>query len=134
MTLLRRESFWPPSMCYKLLQLFRVTCFIASIYGLYFSHQYTNFTTYISSWYARALYTYWNYIFVFKLEQSSNLFSLKILALAGIWTRDLPGIKPICYQLSYPGLNYITRVYIKNWMLNIYVFTGRLFNIFGSHS
>ena len=29
----------------------------------------------------------------------------KTLALAGIWTRDLPGTKPICYQLSYPGLD-----------------------------
>ena len=32
-------------------------------------------------------------------------FHWKILALAGIWTWDLPGTKPICYQLSYPGLD-----------------------------
>ena len=30
-------------------------------------------------------------------------FHWKILARAGIWTRDLPGTKRICYQLSYPG-------------------------------
>ena len=30
-------------------------------------------------------------------------FHQKILALAGIWTRDIPCTKPICYQLSYPG-------------------------------
>ena len=34
-----------------------------------------------------------------------SIISLKILALAGIWTRDFPGTKPICYQLSYPGLD-----------------------------
>ena len=36
---------------------------------------------------------------------SYQVFSLKIRALARIWTRDLPGTKPICYQMSYPGLN-----------------------------
>ena len=35
------------------------------------------------------------------------IFTEKILTLAGIWTRDLPGTKPICYQLSYPGLDYL---------------------------
>ena len=40
-------------------------------------------------------------------SQGDNLFSFKILALAGIWTRDLSGTKPICYQLSYPGLDYL---------------------------
>ena len=38
------------------------------------------------------------------------LFHWKILALAGIWTWDLPGTKPICYQLSYPGLDPYTWV------------------------
>ena len=28
---------------------------------------------------------------------------LKILT--QIWTQDLPGTEPICYQLSYPGLD-----------------------------
>ena len=32
-------------------------------------------------------------------------FHWKILALAKIWIRDVPGTKPICYQLSYPGLD-----------------------------
>ena len=35
-------------------------------------------------------------------------FHWKILALAGIWTWDLTGTKPICYQLSYPGLDRVT--------------------------
>ena len=33
-------------------------------------------------------------------------FHWKILTLAGIWTQDLPGTKPICYQLSYPGFDW----------------------------
>ena len=32
-------------------------------------------------------------------------FSRKILSLAGIWTHNLRGIKPMCYKLSYPGLD-----------------------------
>ena len=82
--------------------------FLTTFYGLYFGHQYTNITNYISSWYrpyARVPNTYWNYLFIFKFEQSSSYFHWKILALAGLWTRDLPGSKPICYQLSYPGLD-----------------------------
>ena len=34
-------------------------------------------------------------------NKSVTYFHWKILALAGIWTRDLPGTKPICYQFSY---------------------------------
>ena len=37
-------------------------------------------------------------------------FHRKILALAGIWTRDLPGTKLICYQLSYPGLDNVWKI------------------------
>ena len=40
-----------------------------------------------------------------NLNNPVTYFHWKILALAGIWTRDLPGTKPICYQLSYPGLD-----------------------------
>ena len=34
-------------------------------------------------------------------------FHWKILTLAGIWTRELPGTKPICYQLSCRGLDMV---------------------------
>ena len=37
--------------------------------------------------------------------RSMVYFHWNILALAGIGTRDLPSTKPICYQLSYPGLD-----------------------------
>ena len=50
-------------------------------------------------WY---LYSNWN--------NPITYFHWKILTLAGIWTRDLPGTKPICYQLSYPGLDNWTQV------------------------
>ena len=41
----------------------------------------------------------------------------KILALAGIWTRDLPGTKSICYQLSYPGLDSVEQmIYHKGFV------------------
>ena len=39
-----------------------------------------------------------------------------MLALAGIWTRDFPGTKPICYQLSYPGLDQIQESR-KKWIM-----------------
>ena len=32
-------------------------------------------------------------------------FHWKFLALVGIWTQDLPSIKTMRYQLSYPGLD-----------------------------
>ena len=32
-------------------------------------------------------------------------FFIKKFSLARIWTRDLPGTKPICDHLSYPGLD-----------------------------
>ena len=46
--------------------------------------------------------------YIYPYSNSKNpvtYFHLKILALAGIWTQDLTGSKPICYQLSYPGLD-----------------------------
>ena len=33
------------------------------------------------------------------------VFIEKFSPFAGIWTQDLPGTKPIYYQLSYPGLD-----------------------------
>ena len=35
----------------------------------------------------------------------------KILSLAGIFTLDLWGTKPMCYQLSYPGLGSSKKSY-----------------------
>ena len=32
-------------------------------------------------------------------------FHWKIIALAGIWTSELPSTKPMRYRLSYPGLD-----------------------------
>ena len=46
---------------------------------------------------------------LWSIFQSLIYFHLKILALAGIWTWDLLGTKPICYQLSYPGLDFTGR-------------------------
>ena len=65
------------------------------------------------------------YIFVFKFEQSVTYFHWKILDLAGIWTRYLTGTKPICYQLSYPGLDchFITPKINRFQFFNIYKFT-----------
>ena len=46
-----------------------------------------------------------NFVLHFELLiVTFTYFHWKILALAGIWTRDLPVTKPICFQLSYPGL------------------------------
>ena len=41
---------------------------------------------------------------------SLTYFHWKILAFAGIWTRDFPGTKQICYQQSYPGLDIIKEI------------------------
>ena len=46
-------------------------------------------------------------------NKSVTYFHWKILALA-IWTRDLPGTKPIWYQLSYPGLDHYTKIKALN--------------------
>ena len=43
-----------------------------------------------------------------NLNNPVTYLHLKILALSGIWTQDLPGTKPICYQLSYPGLDRVS--------------------------
>ena len=80
----------------------------------------------------------------FQLLKSKLLktyFHWKILSLAGIWTQNLPGIKPICYQLSYPGLDNIEHTSIpshssrKHWLLpvsfhNIYIFCMMFGQIF----
>ena len=57
---------------------------------------YTHITHYKSCW---TVYSYSN------SNNSFTYFHWKSLALAGIWTRYLPGTKPICYQLSYLGLD-----------------------------
>ena len=48
-------------------------------------------------------------------------FHWKILTLAGIWTRDFPGTKPICYQLSCPGLDLfnISKMLNKSIIQNV---------------
>ena len=38
------------------------------------------------------------------------IFIEKFSPLLGFEPKDLPSTKPICYQLSYPGLDTITRV------------------------
>ena len=38
-------------------------------------------------------------------------FHWKIISLARIWTPDLPSTKPICDQLSYPGLDIASEIY-----------------------
>ena len=43
--------------------------------------------------------------FCIQIRTIQLLIYWKILALAGIWTWDLPGTKSTCYQLSYPGLD-----------------------------
>ena len=43
---------------------------------------------------------------------SITYFHWKIVALAGIWTRDNPSTKPICYQLSYPGLDWLCKLHL----------------------
>ena len=61
--------------------------------------------------YARAPNIYWNYTDAFTNQATTaglnpvTYFHWKIITLARIWTLDLPGTKPICYQLSYPGLD-----------------------------
>ena len=48
----------------------------------------------------RIIYSYSN------SNRPVTYFHWKIFALARIWTQDLPSTKPICYQLSYPGLDH----------------------------
>ena len=70
--------------------------FLTAFYGLYFSH----YTYYKSCWtFCVGRYSYSN------SNNPVTYFHWKILALAEFWTRDLPGTKPICYQLSYSGLD-----------------------------
>ena len=55
--------------------------------------------------YARAPNIYWNYNSYSNSKKSITFFCWKILALARIWTSDLPSTKPMHSQLSYPGLD-----------------------------
>ena len=56
----------------------------------------------ISSWYRPSVGS-----FSCTSFKSITYFHWKILVLARIWTQDLPSTKPICYQLSYPGLDWV---------------------------
>ena len=49
----------------------------------------------------------------FERRAVNIYFHWKILALAGIWTRDLHGTKPICSQLSYLGLDHAVNIVLK---------------------
>ena len=57
---------------------------------------------------------HWMHIgIIYSYSNSNNpvtYFHWKIIALAGIWTLDLPGTKSICYQLSNPGLDWCQRI------------------------
>ena len=70
--------------------------------------------------YARAPDTYWNNILYSNLNRSVTYFHWKILALAGILTQNLPSSKPICYQLSYPGLDFFVK------KIGYYIFFGMI--------
>ena len=59
---------------------------------------------------------------IYLYSNSNNLvtyFHWKILALAGILAWDLPGTKPICYQLNYPGLDTFL-FFFKSFKLYFY--------------
>ena len=55
---------------------------------------------------------------IYSYSNSNNpvtYFQWTILALAGIWTQDLPGTKLKCYQLSYPGFQMFETCLIIKW-------------------
>ena len=82
--------------------------FLITFYGLYFSHQYINITNYMSSWYRPSVGSFSCTASTLKFDQSSYLFSLKNSCPCRYLSPGLPrnlGTKPICYQLSYPGLD-----------------------------
>ena len=53
--------------------------------------------------------------------QSIIYFQWKI---AGIWTRDILGTKPICYQLSYPGLDWYLKTKLSCILLLMHITKG----------
>ena len=81
---------------------------LTTFYGPYFNHKLhitlSNFFKFLRMPERRIhigiIYLYSN------SNKSVTYFHWKILTLAGIWTPDLPGTKPKCYQLSYPGLDH----------------------------
>ena len=79
--------------------LLKESIFLTTFYGLYFSHQYTNITNYISSWKTDAFTNQ-----ATTAGQSSYLFSLKNSRPCRDLNPGPPRTKPICYQLSYPVL------------------------------
>ena len=95
---------------------------MTTFYGLYLSHQYTNITNYISSWYARAPNTYWNYIFVFKFKQSSYLFSLKNFLPCGDLNPGPPRYQPdlLPIELSWLGSQFDIQRDKSRYLLVIY--------------
>ena len=69
-----------------------------------FRHSESCWTVCVGSYSCTALWTLLLLRYGYLYSNSNNsvtYFHWKILALAGIWTRDFPGTKPICYQLSY---------------------------------
>ena len=101
--------------------------FLTTFDGLYFNHQlhitFKNFFKFLNvsyQPYARAPDTYWNNILYSNLNRSVTYFHWKILALAGILTQNLPSSKPICYQLSYPGLDFFVK------KIGYYIFFGMI--------
>ena len=71
------------------------TSFLTTFYDLYFSHHYTHITHYKSCWtFCVGRYSYSN------SNNPVTYFHWKILALAGIWTRDLPSTKPAWIRLA----------------------------------
>ena len=130
MALLRRASFWPPYMVYISVintQTLQIT-FLHDIdllwAAFYVLHQHLSFWLVgTTSWLLYfcfhqrlacaapkrwSKYTIAEYLLEIYIRiQIRTIHLLKILALAGIRTWDLPGTKPICYQLSYPGLDSI---------------------------
>ena len=94
MALLRRASYWPPSTVY-------ISVINTQTLQITFLHEMPKRRIHIGI-------KYWN--------DPVTFFHWKILALARIWTWDLPGTKPICYQLSYPGLDNLV-LSNKEWIV-----------------
>ena len=84
LSLLRRASFWPTSMVYISVIIIHILQFTL-IMKKTFCGQLSCCTASTPVF--------------FKFESG------KTLALAGIWTHDLRVTKPMCYQLSYQGLD-----------------------------
>ena len=118
MALLRRASFWPPSLVYISVNNTQTfTNYPASvawcicqraeyIMELYYQGRWSG------KWIQQLIHACYPFDLWYKKYLYSNLnnpvtyFYWNIFAFAGIWTQELTGTKPICYQLSYPGISY----------------------------